>query len=66
MMTFHDFVSRLAGADTPAGDFCSDYLRKPCQEQPKSWRRLRDHLGNAPQVVIDAARSVWDAYRLVR
>lgn len=65
-MTFHEFVSRLAGIDSPVGDFCADYLRRPCPAEPKSWRALYRHLSSSPQVVIDAARAAWDAYRLVR
>lgn len=63
---FHEYVSRNATANTPEGDFCADYLRRPMTTEPTRWPELRRflHSRGADDQVLAAARNVWQAYRV--
>lgn len=61
---FRDYCELHATDNTPAGDFCADYLRQPMPAEPNRWPELRRFLAGrgADLAVLEAARAAWLDY----
>ena len=67
-MSFKKNVKSRRTAFTPQGDFVADALLDPSFPDPKTWNELRAYVTGcgANHQRMEAARSVWRQYLLVR